>query len=184
MVKDRVKPGGLLIAPPKMTDARFKRSVIFLAHNTGTAMGFCLNRQTPHSVSDVEPNVHFKEDIPLYWGGPVNVNTVWMLHSPDWQLEVSIPVTKNWMLTSHLDMFQQLGAGAGPEKYRVFFGCSNWGPGQLEGELGGNPPWSKSHSWLTLNNPDPEWVLECDPDDLWTHGTELCSRQAVHQWMD
>ncbi len=177
--------GDLLIAPPMMADQRFESTVIFLTKNHQHSMGFCLNRPTEHKAAEIveEIGIELDYELNLYWGGPVFPNTVWMLHERDWWTENTLPVDENWSMTSHINMFKMLSDGEGPERYRLFFGCCTWGPNQLMGELSGEPPWTKKHSWLTLHRPDPNWLLSCDTDHLWKHAATLCSKQAVSMWM-
>ena len=82
-----VKTGDLLIAPPSMPDPRFNQSVMFITHyNSRGAYALCMNKPTEHTLNTiVEPlGLKFKIDHPLYWGGPVSLSTVWMLHDSDW----------------------------------------------------------------------------------------------------
>lgn len=179
-------PGDLLVAPPAMVDSRFEKTVLFLTHNNDVgSLAFCLNKQTDHTVNYIlkEINIQLENNIPLFWGGPVNQNTIWMLHSKDWKIENTIDINKDWSLTSHVSMFHCLADGDEPEKFRVFFGQSSWGPGQLRGELEGDPPWSKNHSWLVVKKPNSDWLLQTSPKNLWISSTTLCGEQAIETWL-
>lgn len=182
-----INPGDLLIAPPGMPDHRFSKTVMFLTSHNSTSMAFCLNRKTKFNLNNVLSEINLEldsyQDTQLFWGGPVFTNTVWLLHDNNWQHDTSIDVNQHWSITSHYTMFNEIAKGNMPEKYRIFFGCASWGPGQLESEIEGNHPWSKNNSWLTLENPDPDWLLNCDIDDLWIQSTDLCSKKAIDQWI-
>ena len=100
--------GDLLVAPPAIIDSRFDKTVLFLTHyNSRGAFALCLNRLSDHTVNDIlEPlDIHLTEDWPLYWGGPVQPNTIWMLHDPVWSVENTLPVNEHWSVTSHSQMF-------------------------------------------------------------------------------
>jgi putative transcriptional regulator len=180
-----IEVGDLLIAPPKITDSRFEKSVLLIAHHRETSLAFCLNKKTGHRLSDIvrELNLNLPQDIDLYWGGPVHTNTVWMIHDSSWQHDATVQINDEWFFTSHFSMFHQMADRDMPERFRIVFGCASWAPGQLEAELEGSPPWSKNHSWLVLEKPDPEWLLECDVNKLWIDSTDLCSKKAVAQWI-
>jgi putative transcriptional regulator len=182
-----ITAGDLLISPPGMPDHRFNKTVMFVANHSNTSMAFCLNRKTKFNLSNVlseiNLNINLDNDTQLYWGGPVFTNTVWLLHDNTWQHDASIEINKHWSMTSHQSMFNDIAQGNLPDRYRIFFGCASWGPGQLESEIEGEPPWSKNQSWLILNNPDPDWLLTCEIDDLWIYSTDLCSKKAVDQWI-
>lgn len=182
----RLSAGDLLVAPPSIIDKRFEKTVMLLTHsNSRGAFALCLNRQTDHSVNDIlEPlDLRLDLDAALWWGGPVNQNTIWMLHDRSWEIENSLPVDVNWAVTSHTSMFEKMVEGDIPAKFRIFYGHAAWAPGQLEGELRGDEPWSKEHSWLTVNEPDPNWIMDMDHEDLWASSCSVSGQQAVESWL-
>jgi putative transcriptional regulator len=177
--------GDLLISPPGIRDPRFAKTVLMVAHHETTSLAFCLNRPTNYQVSQLirDQGLGLDPDIAVYWGGPVNTQTVWMIHDPTWRMQHSIEITEDWLMTSHTEMFKPLAQGHRPLRYWVVCGCASWAPGQLDSEILGDPPWSKHHSWLTLSGPDPDWLTDTDSQDLWIASTDLCARRTVSQWM-
>ena len=183
---DELEPGDLLVAPPTIVDSRFSKTVLLLTHYSEIgALALCVNRSTEHKINEIlkELDIQLDNNIPLFWGGPVSPNTIWMLHSKDWKVETTIEINDDWNLTSHVSMFHHLADGDTPNHYRVFFGQASWGPGQLMGELEGDPPWSKQHSWLTVHNPKPDWLIQTEPRNLWIESTQICGEQAVDKWL-
>jgi len=178
--------GDILIAPPKISDSRFDKTELLVTHNTiyGSA-AFCLNKPTHHYVNEIIKEIDLKldHDFQLFWGGPVNQNTVWMLHDTGWQLDSSIELNSDWAMTSNTAMFSHLADGDFPNRFRFFFGQANWAPGQLEGEINGDPPWTRSHSWLILNNPDPDWLIKSSHKEIWIESTQICGEQAIDKWI-
>lgn len=182
----RLSAGDLLVAPPSIIDQRFEKTVLMITHhNPRGAFALCLNRGTDHCVNDIIEPLDLRLDIeaPLYWGGPVNVNTIWMLHDKAWSIENTLPVDDNWAVTSHTEMFEKMIEGSIPKKFRIFYGHAAWGPGQLDGELKGEEPWSQEHSWLIVNRPDPDWIIEMDVEHLWTSSCSISGQQAVESWL-
>lgn len=178
--------GDLLLSPPNLPDNRFNRSVILLTNNSYRgSFGLCMNRLSDHNVNEILTplDIVLENDLPLYWGGPVNPTTVWMLHDNDWHIEGTVPVDEHWSLTSSSSMFETLHQGSLPGKFRIFFGHSSWAPGQLESELKGQQPWNHQHSWLTVKRPNPRWLIDCEAENLWTTSCNICSHQAVDSWM-
>lgn len=178
----------LLIAPPKMPDLRFRKSVLMLTHEHEQGMtGLCLNKPTPHTLQDIAREIGLDLDphmnFPLYWGGPVSHTTVWMLHSSEWSIDETLELNSQWSMTSNIKMFAHISDGDIPRHMRLMFGYCSWAPGQLEAELLGSPPWHHSSSWLVAKNPGPEWLFETDPDDLWIQATDLAGHQAVNSWL-
>lgn len=178
--------GDLIIAPPQIADPRFRRSVLMVTHDHGHGtFAICLNRPTDHPLSQIlEPiDIKLDWDQELFWGGPVNAQTVWMLHDTGWRNQYTIPVNDHWSITSHVSMFEQLKSGDLPSRQRISFGFASWAPGQLLAELTGQHPWTHSHSWLILNRPDPDWLISVDPDDMWAQAMQQCGTQAVEHWL-
>lgn len=179
--------GDVLIAPPRMGDLRFHKTVILLTQaHSRAALGLVLNRQTSHTVKDVVKEVGLdlaSVDCPLYWGGPVNPQTIWMLHEPNWQIQGStIAIDNHWSMTSNVGMFHHLADGDGPQRFRVFFGFCSWQAGQLEREISGQEPFSVNSSWLIWHEPSSSKILEVDSMNLWAVGCEQVSAQAINNW--
>lgn len=182
----KVHAGDLLIAPPQMPDPRFERSVMLVTHhNTRGAFALCVNRPSEHSLRDIlEPiDIKVDQDWPLYWGGPVGLNTVWMIHDPEWSVDNTMRIDQHWAITSHINMFTKMSQGDMPSRFRIMFGHASWDAGQLAAELEGKEPWTHRSSWLVAQRPDPEWLLDSDVDNLWSSSCSLCSQQTVDSWM-
>ena len=178
--------GNLLIAPPAIPDPRFERAVLMLTQtdSVGT-IGLCLNKPTGHDLQEilVDTDIDVELNFPLYWGGPVAMNSVWMLHSSEWSCSYTAPINKQWSLTSHISMFHHLADGDYPQQFRLMMGYASWSKGQLEAELRGLAPWNPNHSWLLADSVDPEWVYEQPVEDLWGLATDICCHQAVDTWL-
>jgi putative transcriptional regulator len=182
-----VSPGDLLIAPPNMTDSRFRESVVLLTdHDYKGSVGLVLNRLTEFKVNDlITPlSVEIPWDPHMHWGGPVCQDISFMLHSPEWTLDnYSRIITHNWMVTQHWSMFINLSDGDEPQHWRVFAGCCAWAPGQLNRELAGEHPWTPGHSWLILRDPPVDQILEIDSTELWSWACDRAAAQTTSSWM-
>lgn len=178
----------LLIAPPAMPDPRFRNSVLMLTHNNdGGTFALCVNRPTGFTLDEILEDSDLRVDnaprIPVYWGGPVSANSLWMIHSPDWVSEGTVMISSAWAMTSSEEMFHNLADGDCPRYLRMVMGYCSWAPDQLHQELNGLGPWKRQHSWLVAQNLGPEWLLEQPAEDLWASATTLCSHQAVDSWL-
>lgn len=182
----KLDSGDCIIAPPRMIDARFAKTVIMLTHfKSNAAFGLCLNKISNHSIADLSPEIdcELPIDVPLYWGGPVNPQTIWMLHDHDWQVDSSVEINEHWAMTSHISMFHHLADGDRPKHFIMTFGFCAWSEGQLERELKGEHPFTQSSSWLTWRGPDSK-LLEVDSSELWRVSCEQSAHQAVNSWID
>ena len=80
-------PGILLIADPFLKDPNFLRTVVFLCeHKEEGSFGFVLNRQYVNTLDELIPELEgFK--IPVYYGGPVQPDTIHFLHEYPEEIE-------------------------------------------------------------------------------------------------
>jgi putative transcriptional regulator len=184
----RVRPTDLLIAPPACLDARFKNSVMMMTHdNPRGSFAVCVNKPTKYTLDqlleDSDLDVGYIPSLPVYWGGPMNAKSIWMIHSADWVCEETVMLTSVWAMTSSMEMFHNIAAGDYPKQFRIIMGYAAWSPGQLNAELEGHMPWKKENSWLVANNPGPEWLFDLEDDALWTSMITLSSHQAVDSWL-
>lgn len=179
-----IEPTDLLVAPPSLPDERFGGTVLIVINHVESmgSIGLCLNRPLFVTVEDVLENNNINEeflDHEIYWGGPVNEETLWILHTNDWAIENTIPINDEWSITSHENMFQYLTPINQPRLMRMFMGYCSWEVGQLRAELTGMPPFEKKHSWLVISDKDPEEVLEAEIEDMWEQACEIACAQAV-----
>lgn len=177
--------GDLIIAPPRIRDSRFNKSVIMLTtQRNGASFGLCLNKPSEYTLADLAEELELDHypNVPLYWGGPVNTSTIWMLHTSDWYIATSVEINEHWCMTSHTSMFHHLADGDCPRDFILTFGFCGWAQGQLAAELRGDPPYTIESSWLTWHQPD-EHLLQIPTTDLWRVSTEQSARQAVSHWM-
>lgn len=184
----QVKSTDLLIAPPGLPDPRFRNCVLMLTHDHSTgSFALCVNKPTKWTLDEVIASSDLDVDcvppIPVYWGGPVSPNSLWMIHSSEWRTSHSVVLDDHWAMTSDVEMFHHIADCDYPRHFRIVMGYCSWTQGQLRAELEGQAPWNKQHSWLVAQNMGPEWLLEQDSEDLWGTATTLSSHQAVDSWL-
>ena len=178
-------PGSLLIAPPAMTDSRFSRTVNIITHkNSEGAFALCLNKPTKHTAKQISQELDLDKELPfqMYWGGPVSLGSIWMVHDDSWAIKETIFVDEKWRVTSHKSMFHHMADGDVPRNFRLCFGFCSWMPGQLEMELSGTAPFSKRSSWVFVKDVDPEWLFDVAVDELWDDATALAADKAIDYW--
>ncbi len=160
--------GKFLIAMPGIGDPRFERTVIFmLSHTKNGAMGIVINK----AILDIT----FKElvaqnslirpqemeevvDFPLQFGGPVNTDNGFVLHTADYFVpENTMKIDERFAMTASLDLLQTIAHKQGPRAAFFVLGYAGWEPGQLENEI-------QENSWLHCEA-DEDLMFNCALDE-------------------
>jgi len=137
--------GILLISDPFLKDPNFMRTVVFLCeHQAQGSFGFVLNRKYENTIDEIVPELEGHK-LPVYYGGPVQTDTLHFLHQYPQEIPGSVEVIKGVHWGGDFDMVMQMikKNEIDVNKIRFFIGYSGWGEGQLSEELTGK-------SWLTV----------------------------------
>ena len=158
--------GRLLIATPSIGDSRFDRTVLLVCvHDEPQAMALVLNRplpglKVPALLRRLGLDGESVPDAPVLYGGPVERDRGYVLHSTDYVASHStLEVAPGLALTDTREVLDALGdPKRRPERFLLALGYAGWGAGQLESEI-------RQSAWLT-----------CDPDEALVFGQDLDSR--------
>lgn len=154
-----------LVSTPQMPDPRFEEQVIYIcAHSSEGAMGLAINKPN-HTFSFAEvlkgADLHVPSgDLPpLYIGGPVELESAFILYRSDYRTEYQLEVSSSVSLSRETKVLQDIANGCGPEKFLFLLGYTGWGPGQLEQEL-------MEDGWLTVPA-DDNIIFELSDELKW-----------------
>jgi len=156
----RPATGKLLVATEMVQGELFAQTVILLLqYDKDGAMGLVVNRPT-----ELEPE-EFLADIDgisgysgkLYWGGPVQMNSLRALLRTDTPPEVAQAIVDSVYQVPLDDAL--MDAAAYSSNLRLFIGYAGWGAGQLDREMA-------LGSWHVVAAAD-EHVFAKDPRALW-----------------
>lgn len=158
--------GQLLVAMPSMRDPRFTRSVIYMcAHNADGAMGLVVNRLVgsitfPDLLEQLGIEAtHSSGAIRVHFGGPVEAERGFVLHSTDYVQSGTMMVDRDVALTGTIDILRDMAGGVGPRRSLLALGYAGWGPGQLDAEI-------QANGWLSVPA-DEGLVFDDSLDDKW-----------------
>jgi putative transcriptional regulator len=162
----RFTAGQLLLATPEMRDPRFSEAVIYMVrHQNDGAMGLVINRPLAKGpIRDLLKGFGIeseeaKGEVVIHYGGPVSLETGYVLHSDDFMLDGSESVADGVAVTGDAKIIEAMGLGKGPRDALVVLGYAGWAPGQLEGEL-------RAGAWHVIPG-DRDIVFGKDPDKKW-----------------
>lgn len=154
--------GLVLAAEPYMEDAHFRRAVILLCdyHKEG-AFGFILNKPIEMNITALI-NDFPDFDSEVYYGGPVQTDTIHYLHTKGDLLPNSVEVLPNVYWGGDFDALR-MAVDTGiidSKEIRFYVGYTGWNPGQLKHEC-------KQKAWIVQNGTS-DYVFNRSTTDLWT----------------
>jgi putative transcriptional regulator len=139
-----------LIAMPTLEDPYFANTLVYICeHNDNGALGIIVNRPIDMNLAGLFEKIDIKLDaekfanVPVYFGGPVQLDRGFVLHRPVGQWQSTLAVNADVGLTSSRDVLAAVGSAGLPAEIIVTLGYAGWDAGQLEEELAQN-------SWLTV----------------------------------
>ena len=142
-----------LIAMPSMQDPIFGGTVVYICeHNDNGVLGVVINKPTDMTMEILFERIDLKlseglrttvVNEPIMFGGPVQDDRGFVLHTPGAPYSSSLTVTDEVAFTTSIDVLEAVAAGDGPQRLLVSIGYSGWSPGQLEEEICRN-------GWLTV----------------------------------
>jgi putative transcriptional regulator len=160
------RTGCLLVARPALIDPNFRHAVILLFRHEEKegSMGLIVNRPSTIRVSGAVGDVAASNRSDRLWiGGPVQQNSVWLLHSREDVDDRGLEVVPGLFLGGSPSLLRGLmastGADPAPGVFRVVRGYAGWGEGQLAHEI--------SEGAWRVAEADADLILQTDPEDLW-----------------
>ncbi len=153
----------LLVAGDDLSDPNFEGSIVLVLNNVGSApVGFIINRPMTIPVSRLFPDLKrlAQVDDKLYFGGPVEFDSIWFLFRARTAPEHAVQACDGVYLSADRGLLRQLLSRDHPmDGLRIFVGYAGWGPGQLQAEIA-------SGAW-TLKRADADAIFNGKPEHPW-----------------
>lgn len=165
---DKVEIGSLLISEPLMNDPYFSRSVILVLDKPEDEghFGLILNKKTDFTLKELMPEWEEADKIPVYCGGPVDMERMFLLHTLGEELGSSMEITPGIYVGADLDKIISYVENGGQieGKLRFFLGYCGWAPDQLAAEINAN-------TWAVKTVPEDLPLLSGDGVEFWREQT-------------
>lgn len=153
--------GKLLVADPAILgDPSFHRAVVLVAQKgENSALGFILNKPLDISLNTLLPEI--EDAIPVFFGGPVDPDNLFYIHTKGDLIPNSIPIDGTWHWGGSFEDVVALlqSKELNSSNIRFFMGYSGWEKEQLEEEM-------KSNSWVVVSIPENN-VLALPHEAIW-----------------
>jgi len=178
---EKIQAGTILIADPFLKDPNFLRTIIFLCeHKNEGSFCFVLNRKLQYVIGDLMNELEGC-NFPVFYGGPVQQNTIHFLHRCPGLITGGEKVTEDIYWGGEFDEVVSL---LNKDKLsfrdiRLFLGYSGWGDGQLEDEFNEN-------TWLTTYSSE-KLVFPDDVNSIWKDALKQLGgkyEQLIHYPID
>jgi len=85
-------------------------------------------------------------------------------------------INDEFSLSSDEHILPRFAVGDFPKHWRLFLGVCGWSPGQLIGEIKGNPPWNQNTSWCYCGS-NTETVFGSDSKDQWCESLDRSAQE-------
>jgi putative transcriptional regulator len=158
-----------------MQDPIFGGTVVYVCeHNENGVLGVVINKPTDMTMEVLFDRIDLEvssaaerhlESEPIMFGGPVQDDRGFVLHTPGAHYSSSLTVTNDVAFTTSIDVLEAVARGQGPERMMVSIGYAGWSPGQLEDELARN-------GWLTVAA-DPRIVFDVPIEERYQAAIKL-----------
>ena len=167
---------GVLIAVPHLVDPNFHRTVVLMVeHNAQGALGIVLNVELDHRAQSVV------EELGLSWaglgdtrvrrGGPVEPQSLWMLHDDGWAFPETMRVIPGLSVSRSREALTRM-CEAREQRLVFLVGYAAWGPGQLEREI-------SQGTWL-ISRASVEMVHEWSAEETWDRALREMGIDPAH----
>ncbi len=155
--------GSVLISEPFLNDLHFRRTVVLLGeHNSEGSVGFILNRLLNLRTNKVVPSL-LDMDFPLFYGGPVEPNTLHFIHTVGELIEGAQPIKNGIFWGGNIELVNDLlNRGVVQQnEFRFFVGYSGWTPNQLDEEV-------EEKAWW-VGEVSTELIFNDDLENMWSN---------------
>jgi putative transcriptional regulator len=157
----QISAGDILISDPFLRDPNFMRSVVVLCeHQDQGSFGFVLNKKYEQVLGDLITDLSDLQ-FPVYYGGPVQLDTVHFLHRNPDLISGGFEIIDGIFWGGDFDEVSDLlkTNRLSEDDIRFFIGYSGWSEGQLEDEM-------KQKSWIT-SRATPQLIFPKNADNTW-----------------
>lgn len=161
MTQKEIENGKVLLAEPFMLDPNFRRSAVLLCeHNNDGSVGFIMNKPLRMRIDElIEDFPEFDSEV--FFGGPVQTDTIHYIHNVGELLDESRLVVDGVYWGGDFNKLKFLISSKliQPENIRFFVGYSGWSEGQLADEM-------NLGSWVSADM-DANYLFKSIPARLW-----------------
>lgn len=167
--------GKLLVSEPFLEDPYFRRTVVLLSeHNEEGTVGFILNKELETSTDILLPGM-FDENYPIFYGGPVEPETLHFIYTGKHQIPGAIPICKDVFWGGEFEILINLLSQkiVGRNDVRFFIGYSGWAKDQLNQEI-------EQLAWWVAEEKSADILFNTSSEELWSAIVKSLGKSFEH----
>jgi len=172
--------GRFLVARRAMDDPHFRQTVIYLLrHGSTGTVGLIINRPSGLNLSDALSDTDGKDlkSRPLFFGGPVEFNTVSMLIRNEKESRLVEHIAEDIYLSGDRSVLDRLLSEKKPDNALHFYlGHASWLPSQLAREI-------RNEDWYVIDT-DPAVIFSTRPESVWKRLIEKLDPSGLYAGYD
>jgi putative transcriptional regulator len=172
--------GRFLVARRALDDPHFRQTVIFLLrHGSTGTVGLIINRPSGLNLSDALSDTDGKDlkSRPLFFGGPVEFNTVSMLIRNEQENRLVEHIAEDIYLSGDRSVLDRLLREKKPDNALHFYlGHASWLPNQLAREI-------RNEDWYVIDT-NPAVIFSTRPESVWKRLIEKLDPSGLYAGYD
>jgi putative transcriptional regulator len=172
--------GRFLVARRTLDEPHFRQTVIYLLrHGPSGTVGMIINRPSGLDLSDAVSGINGMDlkSRPIYFGGPVEFNTVSMLIRNEQESRLVEHIADDVYLSGDRSVLDRLLTEKKPESaLRFYLGHAAWTPDQLAREI-------RQEDWYVINA-DPAVIFSASPESIWKRLIEKLDPSGLYAGND
>ena len=168
--------GRFLVARRTLDDPHFRQTVIYLLrHGPSGTVGLIINRPSGLNLSDALSGIDGKDltSRPLFFGGPVEFNTVSMLIRNEKENRLVEHIADDVFLSGDRSVLERLLVEKKPDNsLRFYLGHTGWLPDQLVQEI-------RQEDWYVIDT-DSAVIFSANPETIWNRLIEKLDPSGLY----
>ena len=172
--------GRFLVARRALDDPHFRQTVIYLLrHGPSGTVGLIINRPSGLNLSEALSDIDGRDlgSHPLFFGGPVEFNTVSMLIRNEQESRLVEHIAEDVYLSGDRSVLDRLLSEKKPDNALHFYlGHARWLPDQLAREI-------SNEDWYVIDT-DPAVIFSTRPESVWNRLIEKLDPSGLYAGND
>ena len=169
-----LKVGDIILSRPGTTENVILLASISSSGVVGIGINCAFEALDLQLICD-QQDIWFPTNAPVYQGGRINMNRLYIIHSNDWAGSYTVKLNRHLSLTTDTSVLRSLADGSGPKKFRACAGFYTWPSDSLQKNL--------DSSWSVVPGTTKLVFGSGSGTSQWRAGLAGYARTAATDWL-